>query len=289
MKLNVVTPIHDNDLNLFISRIHETVTALNASFFSDWEWIVVIQSKVQISEKILKIILDFNVVVNVTERYSVSKARNQGIDYFNNSDGAIYFLDCDAVPAVELLNYFHDQLSLGHIISSGKIIWCSADGCKKKEIHSMLSDCSIAIPSSLSLFNTFLGCYCFSCDSILKTKVRFVEDIGPGDGTMYKAGEDALFISDLIAANNISWIQFKPSVSVSHPLRPSDNSKEILYARGQVHTYKIIIYNNYPLSMRCIAFSYLFMFATNGFIKVFFRKKNALSLLRVRLNSLWHD
>lgn len=118
MKLGIIIPLIEEELEGFFSSIKKVQLNLKLALINNYEILVVLQSKNNI--KLPKI---QNLKFEITSFYSVSNARNIGLDRFQSNCDYIYLLDQDAVPSVELLIESKINMDLKIAIWSGKINW----------------------------------------------------------------------------------------------------------------------------------------------------------------------
>lgn len=288
--ISFVTPVIEHDLNCFIDNIPLVLENLSVSNFNIVEWIVVVQHKTEISADVLNALKKFDINVLFTNFYSISRARNIGIREIRCSEEnteVVCFLDADALPSVELLNFFSANINEGIPLVGGKIFWGGAEDIKLLNITRWCVNKNFSVPSPLVIFNTFLGCYAFNKKLLLHSSVLFDETIGPAENTKLKTGEDVMFLLTFVNSLNLKKILYSPISKVFHPARESDNEKALVYAEGQAITYSNILKGSQiAIRFRLASFVYLFLFVINGFVKVFLRKKNSILILRARLNAL---
>ena len=273
MKLGIIIPLIEDELDGFYSIINKVQLNLELALIDNYHIIVVFQSKNNILLPLIK-----NVTFVITTFYSVSNARNIGLDKFQNNCDYIYLLDQDALPSVDFLIQSKTNMKLKTSIWSGKINWTGLTENKKNFSNNNIKKMNIFFFPR----KTFLGCYFFKSDSINKT--RFNLNLGPGENTKLKGGEDLLFLADFCSRNNINNFKYYPNLYIDHPKRPSNNQKELLYLESQIAVSKHLVYNKQMLfEMRFGAFIYLLLFLANGFVKVLKMQKNSLIIFKRRL------
>jgi hypothetical protein len=273
MKLGIIIPLIEDELDGFYSIINKVQLNLELALIDNYHIIVVFQSKNNIFLPLIK-----NVTFVITTFYSVSNARNIGLDKFQNNCDYIYLLDQDALPSVDFLIQSKTNMKLKTSIWSGKINWTGLTENKKNFSNNNIKKMNIFFFPR----KTFLGCYFFKSDSINKT--RFNLNLGPGENTKLKGGEDLLFLAVFCSRNNINNFKYYPNLYIDHPKRPSNNQKELLYLESQIAVSKHLVYNKQMLfEMRFGAFIYLLLFLANGFVKVLKMQKNSLIIFKRRL------
>jgi hypothetical protein len=275
MKLGIIIPLIEEELEGFFSSIKKVQLNLKLALINNYEILVVLQSKNNI--KLPKI---QNLKFEITSFYSVSNARNIGLDRFQSNCDYIYLLDQDAVPSVELLIESKINMDLKIAIWSGKINWIDETNNVLILSNNKFNNLTpFTIP-----YRSFLGCYFFKSELISFQKIRFNLHLGPGEDTKLKTGEDILFLCDYFSRNNINSYKSYPNLYVHHPQRPTNNHKTLLYLEGQIAIYKHLVANKKMLfKIRIGSIIYLFLFLANGFVKFLKLEENGLIILKRRL------
>ena len=274
MKLGIIIPLIEEELEGFYSTIKKVQLNLKTALIDNYSILVVLQSKSTIVLPTIK-----HLKFEKTRLYSVSNARNIGLDRFQSNCDYIYLLDQDAVPSVEFLIESKKNMTLKISIWSGKINWVES----KNDMITSSNDKFKSLTSFVIPFKSFLGCYFFKSELIDLQKIRFNLNLGPAENTKLKTGEDILFLCDVFSENKIHSYKYYPNLYVHHPQRPTNNSKTLLYLEGQIAIYKELVYNNQMLiKIRFGSLIYLFMFMVNGFLKFLKFEKNGLIILKRR-------
>ena len=279
MTLGIVIPVIEEELENFYSNIKEIQLNFKLAQLESYQIVVVLQSKNNITLPCID-----KVGFEITSFYSVSNARNIGLDKLENKCSYIYLLDQDAIPSVEFLIEAKTNMGLKYDIWSGKINWVKNKINKIKssnEKNSYLK--TFFIP-----YNSFLGCYFFKSELIKRDKIRFNDHLGPAENTYLKSGEDVLFLCDLLSKNKVQRYKFYPNLYINHPKRTTDNSKTILYLDGQAAIYKHLLFNNCMLfQIRLGSLIYLFLFMSNGFFKFLKGEEKGFFIFKRRLSSIF--
>lgn len=279
MKLGIIIPLIEEELEGFYSSIKKVQLNLKLSLIDNYDILVVLQSKSNITLPKIK-----NLKFVITTFYSVSNARNVGLERFQSNCDYIYILDQDAVPSVEFLRESKINMNLKIAIWSGKINWIGNTNNKLKSSNNSVKKLSIFfIP-----YKTFLGCYFFKSELINFHKIRFNQNLGPAENTKLKGGEDVLFLANFFSKNNIKTYKYYSNLYVHHPKRPSNNQKELLYLESQAAISRHLVHNNQMLyKIRFGSLIYLFLFLVNGFVKFLKLEENGLIILKKRLSSIF--
>lgn len=288
--ISVITPVIESDVNKLLNLIDDIISAFECSKFSDFLWFVIIQHKSPISADVLERFERRGISLLFSSYYSVSQARNVGINASRKiKSDVLYFLDCDAVPSIVLLNLFHDSVSNENPIVSGKICWTTDMALSIRSAQMKIKSVTpIKLPTELSLFNTFLGCYGFDFFCFFNTGIKFDESIGPAEDTVLKTGEDVLLIADFVQRCHYTRLVYASNARVYHPAREMDSLKVLEYSAGQAVTYKKILKGQeYSNNLKLVSLFYLILFLSNSFLKVILFKANAIKILKVRIKALF--
>lgn len=131
------------------------------------------------------------------------------------------------------------------------------------------------------LIDTYVGSYIFKIKDIMN--VRFNEDVGPGENTHFKSGEDVLFLCEYFKATNKNKLNKAKCLYLYHPARPANLEKQLTYSKGQGYLYKNLILE-YPSFYIWFMF---FCFVGNSFFRCFLFKKNSFYILKNRFIGFW--
>lgn len=285
MKLNIVTPIHECDLNIFLNQIHTIKLLFENSKFTDWYWVIVIQCvDINSTKNKIQPHHSTNIKFIFIEYFSVSLARNIGIENSKFLDGTLYLLDCDALPTINTLDFFYDIFIRGYKIAAVKLKWGVPNIHPINNI-SLSYKCKGKI---FSIFNSFLSCYMLDLDLINKNRIKFNENLGPGLNSKYKSGEDLIFLQDYLLHINTD-IPFSQYDFVFHPKRDSLNTKQLIYSEGQIAVAKYLFNNHYGYKIKFSSLFYLFLLFLNSFKKIIFFENNSLKLLINRFRYLFGE
>ncbi|WP_318357960.1 hypothetical protein [Enterobacter sp.] len=133
------------------------------------------------------------------------------------------------------------------------------------------------------IYNFTVGLILFELDKI--KAVRFNENHGPGERTVYKSGEDVLFIFDYFSQKNDFYVNEANSLYVFHPPRSEDYLKHRVYAKGQGRVFRILLKQHFSFRLlRDCAF-----FFGNAVFRCILLRKNSLTILRDRLAGFFDE
>ena len=277
--LGIIIPVIESELDGLYINLVRIQSNLELADIDDYQIVVVLQVK----DIHIKLPEHNKIKFKVVSYYSVSKARNIGLNEVSRDAEYIYLLDQDATPSVDFFIQTKKNMSLGLSVWSGKINW-TGGRVKNKVSHNK----GYYLSSFFIPMNTFLGCYIFKAVLIRKHAIRFNEFLGPAENTKLKTGEDVYFICEVFSKNKIGRYMFYPKLQINHPERPRDNSKSILYLDGQVAIYKHLLMKPSMLSLiRMSALFYLILFTFNGFLKFIRMEENGFFIFKKRLSSLF--
>jgi len=284
--LGVVIPVIESELEGLYINLDRIQLNLELANIDDYKIVVVLQTKdinIQLRE--------YNKTkFKVVSYYSVSQARNIGLNEISKEADYIYLLDQDATPSVEFFIQAKNNMSLGLSVWSGKINWIADRMKNKGNQNNGNQNKGYYLSSFFVPLNTFLGCYIFKAALIRKYSIRFNQNLGPAENTQLKTGEDVYFLCEFFSKNKIGRYIFYPKLQINHPERPRDNSKSILYLDGQVAIYKnLLLSHSMNFRIRMGAFLYLILFTFNGFLKFIRMEENGYFIFKKRLYSLFYN
>ncbi|MED0656408.1 hypothetical protein P4S75_03610 [Anoxybacillus ayderensis] len=289
-KLHIVIPVVEHEVINFSDNLKILLENIEQSNMNqrNVQIHVILQSKnPQVPVEIKKYEQLDNIKIHMVNFFSVSKARNYGIELIpKNKNNFIYLLDNDAIPGISFFNMVNTCIAEDFPISTGRIIW-EINNVKlikkvtgKEHIHKK--------KSVYKNNNYFLGTYIIRGD--LLENVRFNEKIGPANNTRIKAGEDVLFFYDLFSKNNIKFIHVFDNSYVFHPPRPKDMSKQLLYAEGQGALYRHLLFSKKLTKLQRIGLIINFiLFIGNSFFRVILCKPKSIPILRKRFNGFFNS
>lgn len=127
------------------------------------------------------------------------------------------------------------------------------------------------------MYNPYVWSYLLRVENI--NDIRFDTNYGPGANTLYKSGEDVIFLFDYFSKTNLVKVSGDKSVAVYHPPRPTDYSKHLLYAYGQGALFRVLIkkHLSFKLVIDCM------LFFGNALFRCVLLKKNSFAILLNRL------
>lgn len=277
--LGIIVPVIEEEFISSQQNLKELQKRLRLSSIASYKILVILQSK---KKDIGTPVID-DVEYIVTQYYSVSNARNMGLDYFKYKSEYIYFLDQDALPSIEFLNITKKNMEYGYNVWSGKINWILSNVEPKIQVAQSVKSSIFFIP-----YNTFLGCYIFNNNLIKKHKILFNKNLGPAEDTYLKAGEDVLFICEFFSKNNINKCLLYPKLYIEHPARETNNCKTLLYLEGQAALYKYLVStDDISFLIRFSSFMYLILYLGNGIYKFLKREENSYDILKKRFQAVF--
>ena len=208
------------------------------------------------------------------ENKGVSFSRNVGIIYaLAEKFDYVLFHDSSLMMSAGFCSFLSLSIKNESNILSGEINWSKPSDFSNSNVFDSVTSIKPEI-----MKRPYLGTYLIPLSLI--GSLRFNEKIGPGEKTILKCGEDVQFLAKLFIQNNIQNLMHSSSAYVFHPARSGDNSKELLYARGQAALYR------YLLAEKIFHFGvlkYFLYFCLNGVLKVFLFQKKSLSILKKRV------
>lgn len=280
MTLGIVIPIIEEEIKHFHKNLDILISNLSHAGIIDYKICIICQTK-NASPKIKH---DSTYLIK-TEHYSVSYARNIGLQHFADKSNYIYFLDFDAIPSIDFLIESKKNMSSGLNIWSGNLKWTDDfdhDTHKPRYQYQMKNISSLP-------YHQFLGCFIFKKSLLFNHQIYFEESLGPGSDTFYKSGEDVLFLANIFSRNNIDKYRFYKGLNIYHPPRDNDNLKSIVYCDGAVYVNKLIIKSEeMHIKLKVSSFFYLILFIINGFKKFIFFESNSTKLLKKRISAIFN-
>lgn len=207
---------------------------------------------------------------------SVSKARNEAIGCaIDENFDKIIFHDATIIYSVGACEHYLDNLYSDYVPNLRPLF-----GSYQQQNVTNSSPCSIECPNPI--LNCYVWTYLFNVAD-LKT-VRFDTGFGPGDETIYKSGEDVLFLYAALVENN-KYVVVNRNAFVFHPPRSAGYQKHLLYALGQGKTLRILLKR---YSSAYLYFHVVYFFA-NALARVLLLKRNSLAILIKRCEGFFLD
>lgn len=212
-----------------------------------------------------------NVLFYETEEMGVSKARNNCIEKAIGLD----------------VNYivFHDA-SIRWPIESVKFLFENKDVLIPVKVRPHFSLTNIELQDKEErkerdvnpIYDTYIWSYLLHVANL--KGLRFDEEIGPGNNTTYKSGEDVLFLFDYFSIAQSFTVLECSTRFVYHPPRPENYEKHLIYAAGQGRLFRVLL-NRYP--------SYglirdIILFFGNALVRCFLWKPKSMKILLLRLS-----
>ncbi|MGH2569691.1 MAG: hypothetical protein ACRDGR_00605, partial [bacterium] len=194
----------------------------------------------------------------------------------------VCFLDADAVPSVGLLRSVRGRLRAGEEILAGRLRWHEGprpDGFADETEPSRVPIARLLLASHLCA--TFLP-----VAQVLDAGIRFDESIGPGEVTSLKSGEDVLFLTQVVVANDARRaLRFE--ACTFHPSRPPDFSKHLAYAEGQGSLFVRLLRSRMRRSLKAVVLASFGLFLGNGLVRVLTFRRRSARILALRLRGAW--
>ncbi len=174
--------------------------------------------------------------VETTSCFSVSAARNRGL-VRARQDGFqyIYFHDARVFCHLSFLAMVKRAMEEDLALCLGRVRWSeqTLSNEQRRRVSRLCLPTSGHIrwrrPSPIR--HTYLWAYLFRLE--LLTDLQFNPRVGPGREAVLPAGEDTLFLTQLLAVRPELRVSYFPRAQVCHPPRPADWSKHLAYARAQ--------------------------------------------------------
>jgi hypothetical protein len=276
--LNILCPVIFDEAERFATRMARILQDLNAANFN-YKVLIVLQSKTADNGPLERLALHPNVIVRRTARYSVSHARNVALEHVRkSSENYVYFLDASVVPTEDFWYLFKENAASQLSAWVCSINWTDL-APKTNGFGSHIRGLGYLFPKM------YVWACVFRADVVGDT--RFDEDVGPGENTTTKSGEDFLFVQDILVNRNIRQLPYYPTVVVNHPPRPEDFSKHLTYAGGQGRMYRRLLLSPAPISFKAVYAMYAFFFLVNGLLRLFLFKEKSIQIMAQRLTGLF--
>ena len=184
----------------------------------------------------------------------VSRARNAALDHCLGEAAAhdfVVFRDCRSVLGGPFLGALSREPATTSVARTARIIWTEGAGQTKPGRASTRQHLDL-------LGRPTLAALAFRAETL--ADARFSEDIGPGETTRIKAGEDVLFQAQVFGARGDWRVRVLPGALFLMP-RTDLEAKRILYASGQVHAARTLFLDRtLPAAVRSLAVMRLLFF-----------------------------
>lgn len=156
-----------------------------------------------------------------------------------------------------------------------KVNICFSDEIKNSDVYVLDGNKSKVNP----IYDTYVWSYLFKLKDIYS--LQFNINFGPGQNTVYKSGEDVLFLFDVFnQKKSFNVYKSNRNIVIYHPPRDSDFSKHLLYAKGQGKIFRILV-NKY-LSLYLL--KDIILFFGNAIFRCLLMKKNSIKILLQRVS-----
>lgn len=260
------------DWNKYKKKLIESLFNLNKAFNGDCFLYIVIQG-----DTFDLIDSDFG-TINVEVKYEsllgVSSARNLCIQKATDLNSKfILFHDASIYWTKEASEFICKNRDL-----TPKVNICFSDEIKELNVYSFDGKKSKVNP----IYDTYVWSYLFKLKDIYS--LQFNINFGPGQNTVYKSGEDALFLFDVFNKKK-SYKVYKSNenVVIYHPPRDSDFSKHLLYAKGQGKIFRILLNKHFSLFL----LKDVILFFGNAVFRCFLLRKNSFKILIQRVSGFF--
>lgn len=288
-KLIVITPMLSEEFESYFEEFKKTYFPAIELINSFVTFVLIIQGKSLPNADLLKSLTDIARVEPIfTDIRSTSRGRNLGIDFvLNNSQKAesVIFLDSDSFISTE------DWLSIQRILDENpsciheiSVQWLptaqTSDSIKptiNKQKNTLWQN---------RMFRTYLWSLIIPLRFFMQNRLKFDENLGPGEHTIFKSGEDTIFLLELFQKNSIKTIVTNSQPRVLHPHRPLDNSKRKIYALGQGNLFKLLLRKTTDRIFFTYLLGWLLLFIANTLFMVIMLKPNAVLIAKLRLKGL---
>lgn len=273
-KLLVGITCTENDFSLYKANLKKSLLSFYEKFNDNVSFLIVFQGTTS-DDQILFFDLPKSLIEIKEVAYrSVSKARNEIIEYF--LDGGYENLIFHDVSLVFLEDYLSWIMqNLGSILVSGNMRF------NDSPLAQNISICGRVIAKYKPIQDLYVCAFVFS--SSLKLP-RFDENYGPGENTIYKCGEDLLFMMSLMKLNpNAREFPKFEGIGVLHPARSGDYSKHLEYAEGQGKVYKILLVHDFNF----LNLYQVMLFFSNALFRLITLKKNSPKILFLRIKGFF--
>ncbi|HIF9066817.1 TPA: hypothetical protein ACX6MF_003307 [Photobacterium damselae] len=261
-----------SDFYKYQHTLIESFSYLDASFDGNCFFYIVIQG--DNFEKLVPKFARLNVHVRYESFLGVSNARNLcikkaldiGAEYILFHDASI----CWTKDAANFIFRYKDVMPKVNVSFSDEI--------KKYDSLDLIGSKRKVNP----IYDTYVWSYLFKLKDIYS--LQFNINFGPGQNTVYKSGEDALFLFDVFNKKK-SYKVYKSNenIVIYHPPRDSDFSKHLLYAKGQGKIFRILLNKYFSLFL----LKDVILFFGNAVFRCFLLKKNSFKILIQRVSGFF--
>lgn len=274
--LAVQVSVTEYDLLRYIDTLEDSLSRLVALEAVDVRVFLVLQSSSD-SPVIPDVLLINNRVhVEIINIFSASFARNLGIAYARSIGAShIMFHDSSIGVSVEFAKFAEICVVDDFVVGVGKIKWTDPALQKAGAIASV--SVTQMLPSALK--NPYVYTYVFRVNDL--GSIGFCERLGPGTNTLFNAGEDVVFLTQLFSfLGKEKLIMHGLDAFVFHPPRPLDGAKHLAYAYAQGALLRWLIK---PENLSWQVIFYFFMFFGNALVRALFFQKTWPKILVLRL------
>jgi hypothetical protein len=281
-ELVLVTPVTDAELSAYRETFAAVGEGLRVASVRA-KRIVVLQTRAAAANLDLEFLRAPDVELVTTSGFSASAARNLGIARLRRGeDRYVCFLDADAVPSVGLLRSVRGRLQADSAILVGRVHWHDRGLPAGFEEATEPS----RVPIGRLLLSAYLCSTFLPVAQVLDAAVRFDESIGPGESTCLKSGEDVLFLTQLVVANDATHA-LRFDARAFHPSRPRDFSKHLAYAEGQGSLFVRLLRSPMRTSLKAVVFASFGLFLGNALLRVLTFRRRSARILALRLRGAW--
>ncbi|WP_445153177.1 hypothetical protein [Aeromonas hydrophila] len=126
------------------------------------------------------------------------------------------------------------------------------------------------------IYDTYIWSYLIKLSDV--HGIKFNEAFGPGQKTLFKSGEDVLFLFDYLYKIKSRYVLEADGCYVFHPKRALTYDKHLTYASGQGKIFRVLL-AKYPSLLLCRD---LILFFGNAIIRCLLCKPNSYRILKYR-------
>lgn len=285
MKLLIVVPILYREWNDNVELLYKSLSNFNKIFGENVEILIVVQesSDIEIQLELFRFqrFVNFELIFSKVE--NTSHARNIGIRKAKKLErDFILFHDASLYYNLVAVRFFAEQDASIATLPSVNISFSAAE-----EASDFFSSSKTISKNIYPIKDTFIWRYLFKVGNINE---MFDINIGPGNNTVFKSGEDVLFFYHYLNVNCCYKSSVCRAGTVFHPPRPKDLSKHVLYASGQGYLFKLLIskLKVHGFKQRFVLYLYFCLFMGNSFFRVLTFQKSARKILILRLKGLFY-
>lgn len=236
---------HDiGDLEISLSRFIDSVKAISDDFLC----LVVLQ--VESGSKATLSTEHRSIDIIITEPRGASAARNIGLEAVINRASRIMFVDCRTILSASFCQGVFSDAARSAPVWIAQVNWQNMAGVAYAKLRGVkLIDVAYA---------GFLWRCVFQAE--LLVGCRFDERIGPGTESRIQAGEDCLFMRDVIIKNGLRQAVHCRDAVIDRLPRPDVSSKLQRYAFGMGYRMGLLLRTPFSIGQRLALVRYFIYF-----------------------------